>query len=137
MEARRVSEDSLANASGFHMRGAPNRIFYNLRLLKRLTSNFSSIMKITKVEALVLQLPNVTAACDGTQDTCLVRVETDTGIVGWGEVDSCPTAVKAIIDAPLSHQLCNGLANAVTGCDPLAIEACMQRMQTAANYYGR
>jgi L-rhamnonate dehydratase len=94
-------------------------------------------MKITKVEALVLQLPNITAACDGTQDTCLVRVETDAGLVGWGEIDSCPTAVKAIIDAPLSHQICNGLANAVTGCDPLAIEVCMQRMQTAANYYGR
>ena len=30
-------------------------------------------MKITKVEALVLRLPQITAACDGTQDTCLVR----------------------------------------------------------------
>jgi L-alanine-DL-glutamate epimerase-like enolase superfamily enzyme len=86
---------------------------------------------------MVLRLPDVTAACDGTQDTCLIRVETDEGVVGWGEVDSCPTVVKAIIDAPLSHQICNGLANALDGADPLAIDACMDRMMEAANYYGR
>lgn len=94
-------------------------------------------MKITQVEAIVLKLPQVSASCDGTQDSCLVRVATDTGLVGWGEVDSCPTAVKAVIDAPLSHQICNGLANAIVGCNPLAIEVCTQRMQQAANYYGR
>lgn len=94
-------------------------------------------MRITDVTAMVLRLPDVTDACDGTQDTCLVRIETDDGIIGWGEVDSCPTVVKAIIDAPLSHQICNGLANALVGADPLAVEVCMDRMMTAANYYGR
>jgi len=94
-------------------------------------------LKITRVDALVLRLPEVTAACDGTQDTCLVKIETDTGLTGWGEVDSCPTVVKAIVDAPLSHQICNGLANALAGADPLAIEVCMTRMMNAANYYGR
>jgi L-alanine-DL-glutamate epimerase-like enolase superfamily enzyme len=94
-------------------------------------------MKITRVTAIVLRLPQVTAACDGTQDTCLLKIETDEGITGWGEVDSCPTVVKAIVEAPLSHQICNGLANALTGADPLALDACMHRMQAAANYYGR
>ncbi|MBI2503293.1 MAG: mandelate racemase/muconate lactonizing enzyme family protein [Candidatus Latescibacteria bacterium] len=94
-------------------------------------------MKITRVSAIVLRLPQVTAACDGTQDTCLIKIETDEGLTGWGEVDSCPTVVKAIIEAPLSHQICNGLANALTGADPLALDACMHRMQAAANYYGR
>jgi L-rhamnonate dehydratase len=94
-------------------------------------------MKITEVTAMVLRLPNVTAACDGTQDTCLIRVDTDAGISGWGEVDSCPSVVKAIVDAPLSHQICNGLGNALKGCDPLAIEVCADRMLSAANYYGR
>jgi L-alanine-DL-glutamate epimerase-like enolase superfamily enzyme len=94
-------------------------------------------MKITRVSAIVLRLPQVTAACDGTQDTCLLKIETDEGITGWGEVDSCPTVVKAIVEAPLSHQICNGLANALTGADPLALDACMHRMQAAANYYGR
>ena len=94
-------------------------------------------MKITSVTATVLRLPDVTADCDGTQDTCLIRIETDEGITGWGEVDSCPTVVKAVIEAPLSHQICNGLANALVGEDPLAIEACTLKMDEAANYYGR
>ena len=94
-------------------------------------------MKIVDVTALVLRLPEVTDACDGTQDTCLIKVETDEGITGWGEVDSCPTVVKAIIDAPLSHQVCNGLGNALLGQDPQAIDVCTERMYEAANYYGR
>lgn len=94
-------------------------------------------MKITSVSALVLRLPEVTAACDGTQDTCLIRVDTDAGLTGWGEVDSAPTVIRAIVEAPLSHQIANGLANALLGQDPLALDACMARMQAAANYYGR
>jgi L-rhamnonate dehydratase len=94
-------------------------------------------MKITDVSALVLRLPEVTDACDGSQDTALIRIETDEGIVGWGEVDSCPTVVKAVIDAPLSHQICNGLANILAGRDPLRIDDCMQAMDAGANYYAR
>jgi L-alanine-DL-glutamate epimerase-like enolase superfamily enzyme len=94
-------------------------------------------MKITGVSALVLRLPQVTARCDGTQDTCLIKIDTDEGITGWGEVDSAPTVVKAIVEAPLSHQICTGLALALAGADPLAIEACMEKMRQAANYYGR
>ena len=43
-------------------------------------------MKITSVSPLVLRLPQVTAACDGTQDTCLIKIETDAGITGLGEM---------------------------------------------------
>ena len=94
-------------------------------------------MKITDVTAMILRLPEVTSACDGTQDTCLIRVDTDEGITGWGEVDSCPSVVKAIVDAPLSHQICNGLRNTLVGADPLAIEVCTDLMEQATNYYGR
>lgn len=94
-------------------------------------------MKITNIVALVLRLPEVTSACDGTQDTCLIRVDTEAGISGWGEVDSCPTVVKAIIEAPLSHQICNGIANALIGADSLAIAVCNARLEAAVNYYGR
>ena len=94
-------------------------------------------MKITQVEAMVLRLPAVNTQADGTQDTCLIRIETDAGLTGWGEVDSCPTAVKAVIDAPLSHKICQGMALTLTGLDPLAIRVCEDRMQQAMNYYGR
>ena len=94
-------------------------------------------MKIADVSAFVLRLPEVTDACDGSQDTCLIRITTDDGIVGWGEVDSCPTVVKAVVDAPLSHQICNGLANILRGRDPLRIDDCMRAMEEQANYYAR
>lgn len=94
-------------------------------------------MRIIDVTALVLRLPEVTDVCDGTQDTCLIKIETDEGITGWGEVDSCPSVVKAVIDAPLSHQICNGLANVLVGNNPLDIDTCTDRMMQAANYYGR
>lgn len=94
-------------------------------------------MKITAVEAIVLRLPEVNAACDGTQDTCLIRIDTDEGVTGWGEVDSCPTVVKAVVDAPLSHQICNGLANVLVGQDPIELDACTEKMDEAVNYYGR
>ena len=85
-------------------------------------------MKITRVSAHYLRLPDVTTRCDGTQDTCLIQIETDAGITGWGEVDSAPTVVKAVVEAPLSHQISNGLANALVGLDPLAIDVCGDRM---------
>ena len=34
-------------------------------------------MKITGVAALVLRLPEVTDRCDGPQDTCLIKIDTD------------------------------------------------------------
>ena len=94
-------------------------------------------MKITAVKAHVLRLPQVTDICEGTQDTCLIHIETDENVSGWGEVDSCPNVVKSVIEAPLSHQICNGLENALLGANPLAVEECMHRMDSAANYYGR
>ena len=48
-----------------------------------------------------------------------------------------PTVVKAVVEAPLSHQIANGLANILEGEDPMAIEVCMARMWEEANYYGR
>ena len=94
-------------------------------------------MRINNVDAYVLRLPNVTDACDGTQDTALIKITTDDGYIGWGEVDSCPSVVKAIVDAPLSHQLCNGLSNILQGENAANIENCMQSMYEGVNYYGR
>jgi L-rhamnonate dehydratase len=94
-------------------------------------------LKITRVEAMVLRLPEVNTQADGTQDTCLIRIETDSGHTGWGEVDSCPSAIKAIVDAPLSHKICTGVATAIVGEDPLAIAARDEQLRQAMNYYGR
>ena len=93
-------------------------------------------MKIEKISAHYLRLPAVTTAADGTQDTCLIRLETDAGITGWGEIDSGPTVAKAIVEAPLSHKIANGLDNILRGADPLAVEACVKKMVEETSYYG-
>ena len=94
-------------------------------------------MRITDIQAIPLRLPQVTTACDGTQDTLLVRVHTDAGLTGYGEVDSCPLVAKAVIEAPLSHQICCGLRELLMGEDPLSIEALNRKMHEGTIYFGR
>lgn len=94
-------------------------------------------MKITDVEAIWLQLPVVDERCDGTQDTLVVRVHTDAGITGIGEVDSSPMVAKAIIEAPLSHAIARGLRQCVLGQDPLDIAVLWERMYQGTIFFGR
>ena len=60
-------------------------------------------MKITAVDPFYLRMPNITTAADGTQDTLLVRIRTDTGIEGWGECDASPLVCLAVYCCPMSH----------------------------------
>jgi L-alanine-DL-glutamate epimerase-like enolase superfamily enzyme len=94
-------------------------------------------MKITKVEALYLRQPEVKFQCDSGQDALVVRVETDAGITGIGEVDSAPMAVKGAIDGPFSHTTATGLAQVVIGEDPFETEKLWHRMYRANIYGGR
>src|SRR5262245_271763 len=94
-------------------------------------------MKITQIEALHLRLPDVNERADGSQDTLLVKVHTDAGITGIGEVDSSPAVAKAIVDAPTSHKIARGLAECVRGQDPFEIERLIHRMYEGTVYFGR
>ena len=71
-------------------------------------------MKITDIEAIELRLPEIVERSSGAQDTLLVRIKTDSGIEGIGEVDSSPQVAQAIINAPVSHTLVRGLREAVS-----------------------
>ena len=94
-------------------------------------------MKITAVEALYLRLPEIQARTDSSQDALLIRIETDAGITGWGEVDGCPWVVKAIVEAPMSHTLVTGLRVLLIGEDPLETARLWQKMYQGTLYYGR
>src|SRR5918996_1449349 len=94
-------------------------------------------MKITRVEAIHLRLPDVNERCDGSQETLVVKVHTDAGLVGVGEVDSSALVAKAIIDAPLSHKICRGLAQCVLGEDPFEIEKLIHKMYEGSIFFGR
>ncbi len=75
-------------------------------------------LKITAVEAIYLRLPDVKTQCDSGQDALIVKVSTNAGITGYGEVDSNPMAVKGCIEGPFSHTTATGLAHVVIGEDP-------------------
>jgi L-alanine-DL-glutamate epimerase-like enolase superfamily enzyme len=94
-------------------------------------------MKITRIEAIPLRLPEVNERCDGSQETLIVKVHTDAGIVGIGEVDSSALVAKAIIEAPLSHKICRGLAECVIGEDPFEIERLVHLMYEGSIFFGR
>ncbi len=95
-------------------------------------------MRITDIEAIWLRLPEVDATrCDGTQETLVVRIYTDEGIVGIGEVDSVPLVCKAVIEAPPSHSIAIGLRELLIGENPLEIERLWEKMFSKTIYFGR
>jgi L-alanine-DL-glutamate epimerase-like enolase superfamily enzyme len=96
-----------------------------------------SDLKITGVEALYLRLPQVKSQCDSGQDALIVKVSTNAGITGYGEVDSHPLAVKGCIEGPFSHTATTGLAHVVIGEDPLRTEYLWHKMYRANIYSGR
>ncbi|WP_274363815.1 mandelate racemase/muconate lactonizing enzyme family protein [Paenibacillus thermotolerans] len=95
-------------------------------------------MKITEIEAIYLKLPDLDATrCDGTQDTLLIRIHTDEGITGVGEVDSVPLVAKAAVDAPPSHSIATGLRSLLIGENPLEVERLWEKMYKGTIYFGR
>ena len=94
-------------------------------------------MKITDVETIIVRLPHIEAKCDGTQDALLVKIHTDAGLVGIGEVDSSPEVIRAIFDAPFSHTLSCGLRPLLIGEDPRDVERLWEKMYRGTLYFGR
>lgn len=95
-------------------------------------------MRVTRTEALILRQEAVDASkADGGQDTLLVRVHTDEGITGIGEVDSSPEVAAAAILAPPSNTVVHGLASLLEGADPLDVDAAWERLYRGSIYMGR
>ncbi|HKF75549.1 MAG TPA: mandelate racemase/muconate lactonizing enzyme family protein [Candidatus Dormibacteraeota bacterium] len=96
------------------------------------------VLKITEVEAIVLRQPELNEAiADGSQDDLVVRVRTDEGIVGIGEVDSAPEICRAVIEAPSSHAIALSLRELLVGENPLEVERLWQKMYRGSIFYGR
>lgn len=95
-------------------------------------------MLITEVEAIILRQPEVDASrADGGQDTLLIRIHTDDGRVGLGEVDSSPEIAKAAVDAPASHSIHNGLRALLIGRDPQDLPELWEDLYRGSIYAGR
>jgi L-alanine-DL-glutamate epimerase-like enolase superfamily enzyme len=94
-------------------------------------------MEITDVEAIYVRMPQVKERCDSGQDALIVKVHTDEGITGIGEVDSAPLAAQAMILGPYSHTASSGLRHLLIGEDPFATEYLWNKMYRANIYAGR
>jgi len=94
-------------------------------------------MKITQIVCQILRVPGVQQKTASSQDVVLVRVQTDSGLEGVGEADASPEVVKAIIDAPFSHNIACGLRQILLGEHPLETERLWQKMYRRTQYFGR
>src|SRR6476646_6168916 len=94
-------------------------------------------MKIERVICQVLRVRAVEKKTASSQDVVLVRVRTDSGLEGIGEADASPEVVKAIVDAPFSHNIACGLREILIGENPLETERLWQKMNRRTMYFGR
>ena len=94
-------------------------------------------MRITDVEVLHLRIDTIRDEANGTQDAAIVRVHTDSGLIGLGEADSSPHIVKAIVEAPRSHSIMAGIRELVVGEDPLLVRRLWHKMYDGTLYFGR
>jgi L-rhamnonate dehydratase len=95
-------------------------------------------MRIVDIQVIELRIPGWTGETfDGSYDNCIVLVHTDEGITGIAEVDSVPSVIRAIVDAPRSHTHAMGLKQALVGQDAGDVEGLWDRMYDLTSYYGR
>ncbi len=72
-------------------------------------------MKIEAIDLFYIALPRIRRVADGTQDSLVVRVTADNGLVGWGECDASPLPSIAAYIAPMSHSNIININEALLG----------------------
>ena len=94
-------------------------------------------MKIDQIICQILRVESVQQKTASCQDVALVRVRTDDGLEGIGEADASPDVIKAIVDAPFSHNIACGLRELLIGENPLETERLWEKMYRRTMYFGR
>ena len=94
-------------------------------------------MKLTRIETFHLRHedPGI-SLFDGSYDDCVIRLTTDDGRTGIGEVESFPPAIQALIHGPDAHRHARGLAGVLLGRDPRD-ESLWGELYHACDYVGR
>jgi L-alanine-DL-glutamate epimerase-like enolase superfamily enzyme len=72
-------------------------------------------MKIEALDLFYIALPEIRPAADSSQDSLVVRVRGDNGLVGWGECDGSPLGNLAAYVMPMSHLNIINLNEALLG----------------------
>jgi L-alanine-DL-glutamate epimerase-like enolase superfamily enzyme len=95
-------------------------------------------VKITGVTCHVLLDPGFEPdATSSAQDTIVVEVETDEGLVGIGETDLNAWVARACIEAPGMHTMDRGLAETLVGKNPLDPVAVWDELYVGTAMTGR
>src|SRR5262249_5103608 len=103
---------------------------FQLQALQRLT------MKISGVEAIPLRGEGEQGAY-GAPFGFILRLATDSGLVGYGEADTMPWVAKAVVEAPYLNEMMSGLKWVLLDQDPLDIAGLWHRMELATLGYSR
>jgi len=101
-------------------------------------------MKITDVEAIILESPYENRPPEGSEEAhgvkhcLLLRVSTDEGLVGWSDIETAPHVAAAAVTAPASGAgVFEGLRDLVVGEDPFEVERLWDKVYRGTIYYGR
>ena len=94
-------------------------------------------MRITDVETILVSLPEIRDVGDGCQDLLIVKIHTDAGITGLGEVHTNAPAARAVIDAPLMSVSASGMGRLLIGEDPRDINRLWDKLYKRTSSYGR
>ncbi|HUL07546.1 MAG TPA: mandelate racemase/muconate lactonizing enzyme family protein [Candidatus Acidoferrum sp.] len=95
-------------------------------------------MKITDVESHVLLAPNYDPRfTSSAQDSFIVVIRTDEGVIGIGESDVNPWIAKACVEAPGTHTMGLCIKEMLIGADPFDIDGLWRRMYIGTAMNGR
>jgi len=95
-------------------------------------------LTITAVECHVLLAPNHDPGfTSSAQDSFIVVIRTDGGVIGIGEADVNPWMAKACIEAPGTHTMGLCIREMLIGADPFAIDRIWQKIYLGSAMNGR
>lgn len=99
-------------------------------------------MKITNVEAFILESPYENTAPEGSEEArgvkhcLLLKVSTDEGVVGWSDIETSSHVGVAAVNAP-NEPYFEGLRAIVLNEDPFDVERLWDKVYRHSIYYGR
>lgn len=101
-------------------------------------------MKITNVEAFILESPFENTAPEGSEEArgvkhcLLLKVSTDEGINGWSDIETSSHVGEAVVNAPDSGSgVFEGLRTLTIGEDPFEVERLWDKIYKGSIYFGR
>jgi L-alanine-DL-glutamate epimerase-like enolase superfamily enzyme len=92
-------------------------------------------LKIEAIDLFYVALPKITRTADGTQDSLVVRIQTDNGLEGWGECDASPLVSLTAYVMPMSHSNIINIREALLG-ESLDSPEDVVRLRNKAGEYG-